>query len=43
MSGGDPILREASYQVVAEMASRGIEIPNPTQLGVDVKYGISSN
>jgi HEAT repeat protein len=43
MSGGDPILREASYQVVAEMASRGIEIPDPSQFGVDVKYGISSN
>jgi HEAT repeat protein len=43
MSGGDPILREASYQVVAEMASRGIEIPDPAQSGVEVKYGISTN
>jgi HEAT repeat protein len=34
MYGGNTIIREAAYQVIAEMAARGIEIPDPVQFGV---------
>jgi hypothetical protein len=34
MYGGDPSLREAAFQTVAEMAARGVELPDPVQFGV---------
>lgn len=34
MYGGDPELREAAFQTVAEMAARGVQVPNPIQFGV---------
>jgi HEAT repeat protein len=34
MYGGDPFLREGVYQALVEMASRGIEVPDPVQFGV---------
>ena len=34
MYGGEPILRELVYQTLAEMAARGMEVPDPVQFGV---------
>ncbi len=34
MYGSEPILREAIFQTLSEMASRGVEIPDPVQFGV---------
>jgi hypothetical protein len=34
MYGGDPDLREAVYQTFTEMASRGVDVPDPVQYGV---------
>jgi HEAT repeat protein len=32
--GGEPELREAAFQAISEMASRGVEVPDPVQFGV---------
>jgi HEAT repeat protein len=34
MYGGEPELREAVFQIFSEMASRGVEVPDPIQFGV---------
>jgi HEAT repeat protein len=34
MYGGEPTLREAAFQTFAEMAARGVEVPDPVQWGV---------
>ena len=34
MYGGEPILRELVYQTLAEMAARGMDVPDPVQFGV---------
>ncbi len=34
MYGGEPELREAVFRTVAEMAARGVEVPDPMQFGV---------
>ena len=34
MYSGDPTLREAAFQTVSEMASRGVDVPDPVQFGV---------
>jgi len=34
MYGGEPELREAVFRIFSEMASRGVEVPDPTQFGV---------
>jgi HEAT repeat protein len=34
MYGNEPILREAIFQTLSEMAARGVEIPDPVQFGV---------
>jgi HEAT repeat protein len=34
MYSGDPDLREAVFQTFAEMASRGVDVPDPVQYGV---------
>jgi HEAT repeat protein len=34
MYGGEPTLREAVFQTFAEMAARGIDVPDPVQFGV---------
>jgi hypothetical protein len=34
MYGGEPTLREACFQTFAEMAARGVEVPDPVQFGV---------
>ena len=34
MYGGEPHIREAVFQAFFEMASRGVEVPDPVQFGV---------
>jgi plasmid maintenance system antidote protein VapI len=34
MYGGEPTLREAVFQTFAEMATRGVDVPDPLQFGV---------
>lgn len=34
MYGGEPELREAVFRIFSEMASRGVEVPDPAQFGV---------
>jgi hypothetical protein len=34
MYGGEPTLREAVYNTMVEMASRGVNVPDPVQFGV---------
>ncbi len=34
MYGSEPILREGVYQTLAEMAARGVDLPDPVQFGV---------
>ncbi|MGD0877164.1 MAG: HEAT repeat domain-containing protein [Anaerolineales bacterium] len=34
MYGGEPELREAVYRILSEMASTGVEVPDPIQFGV---------
>jgi hypothetical protein len=34
MYGGEPTLREAVFQTFAEMAARGVDVPDPVQFGV---------
>jgi HEAT repeat protein len=34
MYGGEPILREAVFQTFAELAARGVDVPDPVQFGV---------
>jgi hypothetical protein len=34
MYGGEPELREAVFRIFSEMASRGVEVPDPVQFGV---------
>jgi hypothetical protein len=34
MYGSELILREAIYQTLAEMAARGMDLPDPVQFGV---------
>jgi len=34
MYGGEPYLREAIFQILSEMASRGIELPDPAQFNL---------
>lgn len=34
MYGGEPTLREAIFQIFAEMAARGVDVPDPVQFGV---------
>jgi len=33
MFSSETYLREAAYQTIAEMASRGVELPDPVQFG----------
>lgn len=35
MYGGEPYIREAIFQVFSEMASRGLEVPDPVQYGIE--------
>ena len=34
MYAGEPVLREGVYQTLAEMAARGVDVPDPIQFGV---------
>ncbi len=34
MYGGEPVVREAVFQTLAEMAARGVDVPDPVQFGV---------
>jgi HEAT repeat protein len=34
MYSGEPVLREGVYQTLAEMAARGVDVPDPVQFGV---------
>jgi hypothetical protein len=34
MYGGEPTLRDAVFQTFAEMAARGVDVPDPLQFGV---------
>jgi hypothetical protein len=34
MYGGDVELREAAFNVISEIAGRGVKVPDPTQFGM---------
>jgi hypothetical protein len=34
MYGSEPTLRETVFQTFAEMAARGVDVPDPVQFGV---------